>query len=150
MLIYFGADHRGFELKEELKSFIQGLGYEVADMGATDKNPSDDYPNYAAAVAEKVSRQSDQARGVLVCGSGAGMDIVANKFKGVRATIGLSSDQVFDARSHDDLNVLVLASDFTSTDTARNMLKVFLDTPMSTEERHTRRLTEIAELEERR
>jgi len=147
MVIYFGADHRGFDLKELLKSYIQSMGSEVVDLGAATKNPDDDYVDFARAVGERVSRQNDQARGILVCGSGAGMDIAANKFRGVRATTGLSANQVFDARNHDNINVLSIAADFTTEEEAKQMAKIFIETPLSPEPRHARRLEKIAELE---
>lgn len=148
MIIYFGADHRGFDLKETLKKFVQDKGYEISDLGDTQKNPEDDYTDFAMAVGKKVGEDA-QSRGILVCGSGAGMEITANKFKGVRATVGFLRDQVFDARNHDDINVLVLSADFVSVDDAQQMVKLFLDTPMSPEPRHARRLQKIVELENR-
>ncbi len=149
MTIYFGSDHRGHDLKNSLLGYLREAGYQVLDLGNSDKVPEDDYPDFAAAVARKVAGE-EKARGILVCGSGAGMDIAANKVRGVRATIGFRPDQVFDARNHDDLNVLVLASDFVSGDEAENMVKIFLETPMSPDPRHLRRVQKITALEEGR
>lgn len=146
MVIYFGADHRGFLLKETLREFAREKGYEVADLGAAEQVESDDYVDYAVKVATKVSLDSTQ-RGILICGSGAGMEIVANKFRRVRATLGLSVDQVFDARHDDDVNLLCIASNFTNEFEAKRMLDVFIGTPFSKEERHARRLEKISEIE---
>lgn len=149
MIIYLGADHRGFNLKETLKEFLKERAYEVVDCGNAVYDEKDDYPDFARLVAEAVGKNPEGSRGILVCGSGAGMDIAANKAKGVRATIALSSDQVYDARHDDDINVLALASDFADPADAQKMTRTFLETPFAGEERHRRRLKKIAELENR-
>lgn len=147
MIIYFGADHRGFELKERLKKIVLDGGYEIFDAGDDVFNEEDDYADFAMKVGEKVSQGPDSSRGVLICGSGAGMDIIANKFPRVRSTLGITSDQVYDARHDDDINVLCFSADATSQADAEKMLKVFLETPYGREERHARRLAKIADLE---
>lgn len=146
MVIYFGADHRGFSIKEVLREFARDKGYEIVDFGAVEQVEGDDYVDYAAKVATKISLDPTQ-RGILICGSGAGMDIVANKFRRVRAVTGLSADQVFDARHDDDVNVLCIASNFTNEFEAKRMLDVFISTPFSTEERYVRRLDKLNEIE---
>lgn len=149
MLIYLGADHRGFNLKEFLKIFLKNQGYEALDLGNLHYEENDDYPNFAAAVAKKVSMKSEESRGILICGSGAGVDIAANKFRDVRSAIGISPDQVYQARHHDNINVLSLASDFTSEVAAQKMVAVFLETPFDSEPRHQRRLDKISEIEKK-
>lgn len=148
MIIFFGADHRGFELKEHLKQIVRDGGYEVEDVGARAYEEGDDYPDFAIAVAEKLSQNSDPqlARGVLVCGSGVGVDMIANKFKHVRAALGFNSDQIYSARHDDNVNVLCLASDFTPKEDAEKILKVFLSTPFGTDVRFQRRLSRIDDL----
>jgi ribose 5-phosphate isomerase B len=148
MVIYIGADHRGFETKEHLFGYLRDQGYEVDDVGAHEKNADDDYPDFAIAVAHKLEGQPDAtlARGVLVCGSGVGVAMVANKFKHVRAALGFNSDQVYAARHDDDVNVLCIPSDFVSVDDAEKLLKVFLSTPFAREERFLRRIQKIDEL----
>jgi ribose 5-phosphate isomerase B len=146
MVIYFGADHRGFALKQKLIPALKEKGYEVVDMGAAEVIEGDDYVDYAKLVAERVSADPE-SRGVLICGSGAGMSIAANKLRRVRASLGMSNDEVFDARHDDDLNVLCLASEFVSEEDAKSMVNVFLSTPFSAEERYVRRLNKISELE---
>lgn len=147
MVIYIGADHRGFELKAELKEFIQGLGYQVFDLGAERLDENDDYPDFAAAVAEKVSREYENARGIVICASGVGVDIVANKFPRVRCSLVSTSDQAFDARNDDDANVLALGADMVSSKNVKQILTTWLGTPFSGEERHRRRRDKISKIE---
>jgi ribose 5-phosphate isomerase B len=146
MTIYIGADHRGFETKERLKPFIQELGFEVVDMGNTAYDEGDDYPVFASKVAHEVSKNPN-TKGVILCGSGGGVNIVANKFPGVRSNLGLSPLQVYAARRDDDSNVLCIAASFMTEDQEKESVKTFLTTEFSGEERHKRRLGEIAELE---
>lgn len=148
MKIYIGADHRGFELKAELKNFLDEKGYDVEDVGAFEYDKDDDYPDFALAVAEKVSKDGS-ARGILLCGSGTGMDTVANKVKGIRATLASSAQVARAARNDDDVNVISLPADFLNVDETRDIVEVFLKTPFEAAERHARRLQKIAELEKK-
>lgn len=150
MLIYIGADHGGFPLKEFIKIYLKNQGYETADMGNTKLDPQDDYPDFAAAVAKKVSMDPKASRGILICRSGAGVDITANKFRDVRSGMGISPDQVFHMREHDDINILSLASDFTTEADAQKMATVFIETPYTSEARHQRRLDKISQIENQR
>jgi len=153
MTIYLGADHRGFPLKETLKQMLVNDGYDVVDCGATAPVPDDDYPDYAHAVAEAVGKNPGAGsesgdRGILVCGSGVGIDIAANKFHGIRSALTAFPDQIYAARHDDDVNVLALAADFTDAETAKKLVKVFLSTPFaSNEERYRRRIEKISEFE---
>ena len=147
MLIYIGADHGGFNLKEFLKIFLKNQGYEAADMGNIRYEESDDYTDFAVAVGKKVSLEPETSRGILICRSGAGVDIAANKFRNVRSAIGISPDQVYHMRQHDNINVLCLASDFTTEEDAKKMVAVFLETPYTGEARHQRRLDKISQIE---
>jgi ribose 5-phosphate isomerase B len=146
MRIALGADHAGFELKEQLKEEISKLGYEVVDVGAHQYDALDDYPDFAQKVGEAVV--ADKAdRGVVVCGSGIGASIAANKVTGVRA--GLATD-TYSARQgveHDDVNVLVLGARITGIEVIREILKSFLAAEFSGEERHVRRLNKVIEIE---
>ncbi len=146
MTIYFGADHRGFETKERLKEFVKGMGHEVVDLGNSVYDEHDDYPMFASAVARKVVTSPD-ARGIILCGSGGGVNIVANKFAGVRSNIGLSPLQVYAARRDDDCNILCLAASFMTEEQEKESVKTFLTTEFSGEERHQRRLGQIATIE---
>lgn len=146
-MIFLGADHRGFALKEKLKSFFLKKGYEFEDFGNSSLNPQDDYTDFAARVAEEV-RKDPEHRGILLCGSGAGVDIVANKFDGVRAMSPSSVDEIKAGRNDDDVNVVALAADFIHEDEAEAIVQAFLETPFAGEERFKRRLEKIQEIEE--
>ena len=148
MVIYFGADHRGFNLKEALKNFAREQGYEVADLGNSRYDEHDDYPDFAALVAKKVSLDPERSRGILVCGSGVGMDVAANKFPKVRSAVAISEDQIYVARHDDNVNVLSLAADFINESEAKKTVQVFLETPFGSDERYLRRLEKIMQIEE--
>src|SRR5438105_2283584 len=100
MTIYLGADHGGFKLKESIKEMLHGEGYDIVDLGAAEYVPDDDYPDYAAKVGEAIDKNPTVDRGILICRSGFGVDIVADKFPGVRAALPMSPDHVYQAR-HD-------------------------------------------------
>lgn len=148
MVIYIGGDHRGFALKESIKEYLKQNGYEVVDVGAQTFAPDDDYPDYAATVASRISSDAYGAsKGIVVCGSGIGVCVVANKYPNVRAGLIASSDQAYVAKSDDDVNVLCLASDFTDDASAKMIVASWLQTAFSGEERHKRRLRKIQEIE---
>ncbi len=147
MLIYIGADHRGLNLKEFLKIFLKNQGYETNDLGNVRYDEKDDYVDFAAAVAKKISLSPEDSRGILICGSGAGVDIVANKFRHGRSAIAVSSDQIYEARRDDDINVLCLAADFLKETEAQKIVTTFLETPFRGEERYKRRLDKISQIE---
>jgi RpiB/LacA/LacB family sugar-phosphate isomerase len=146
MKIYIGADHRGYKLKEKLEAWLKKEKHEVEDMGAFEFDPEDDYTLYAEKVALMV-RDNDGSRGILLCGSGVGVDVVANKFDGIRASIGKTAKQVRAGREDDDMNILVIAADFTEDSDAKNMTKVFLEAKFDKEARHKRRLQDIKRIE---
>ena len=144
--IAIASDHAGREMKEDLKEFLESIDADVVDMGVND-DKSVDYPDYGIPLAEKVSK-GEVARGVLVCGTGIGMSILANKFKGVRAA--LVSD-VFTARmakEHNDANILVIGGRIVGKGLAREMLKTWLDARFEGG-RHQTRLDKITELEKK-
>jgi ribose 5-phosphate isomerase B len=143
MIVYLGADHRGFDLKEQIGSFLKESGYETHDLGAKTILPDDDYPDYARMVAERVSRDPENSRGVLFCGSGVGMDIAANKFTRVRSALAASPDQAMASRSGDNTNILSLAADFLNLEMAKKIVSVWLQTPFSNEERYKRRVEKL-------
>ncbi len=148
MVIYIGSDHGGFKIKESLKKWLAEKAYEVVDMGPAQYVEGDDYPGYAAAVARKVAEATPgEARGILICRSGAGVDIVANKFRGVRSFLAISTDHAYQVRHDDDVNVLSIAADFTDEATIPKLVQVFLSTPFAKEEKYTRRLNKISEIE---
>ena len=146
MRVVIGADHAGYQMKEFLKREVESLGHAVEDVGTFDPKQPDDYPDFAAAVGTAV--QAGRAeRGILVCGSGVGASVAANKLPGVRA--GLCHD-TYSARQgveHDDVNVLVLGSRVVGTELARELVRAFLAAQFSGEERHVRRLNKVKALE---
>ncbi len=150
MLIYIGADHRGFNLKESLKQYLKNDGYEVVDVGNTQLVETDDYTDFAALAARKVSLDPTQSRAILICGSGVGMDVVANKFKNVRSVLAFNSDQAMASRTDDDTNALCFASDFIEEEDAKRIVMAWLPAQFSGEERHQRRLRKIEDIENRK
>jgi ribose 5-phosphate isomerase B len=145
MKIAVGADHAGFLLKQRIADELKNAGHEVIDRG-TDTPDSCDYPDFAAAVGEDVTRGRAE-RGILVCGTGIGMSIAANKIQGIRAAIGTSEAEVRLARGHNDTNVLTLGARFPKEDTTA-ILKAFLTTPFDGG-RHADRLSKIREIEQK-
>lgn len=146
MKIYLGSDHRGFPLKEKIAKWLFDWGYEFNDMGADHLNTKDDYTVYAQNVASVVGKD-ENSKGILLCGSGVGVDVVANKFDGVRASIGKSVDQIKAGRKDDNMNVLVIAADFTNESEAKEIVKAFLETDFAAKERYIRRLEDIKKIE---
>lgn len=145
-MIYIGADHRGYQLKEKLKVFLSDLGFQYEDCGAFELNKDDDYPDFAKAVAEKVASNPD-SKGILICGSGIGIAIAANKIKGIMAGTALNPIQIASAEGDEGLNVLALSSDFVSEEINKAIVKTFIDSKFSGAERHVRRVNKIKALE---
>ncbi|MFC1710328.1 RpiB/LacA/LacB family sugar-phosphate isomerase [Patescibacteria group bacterium] len=145
MNIYIGADHRGFSLKEKLAFWLK-KDNKIHDLGANKYDTKDDYPVFARKVSEKVITDKG-GLGILLCGSGVGVDVVANKFDGIRASIGKTPAQVRSGRNDDDMNILVIASEYTSESEAKDMIRAFLTTSFSEEKRYKRRLDEIRKIE---
>ena len=144
-MIYLGADHRGFGLKEKLKKYLLETGYQISDVG-TSSEESVDYPPIAGKVAAGVKEDLNN-RVILLCGSGVGGCIAANKFKGIRAGEPRDETSAIHARIADNINVLCLAADALSEEETKKIAKAFLDTSFSGEERHKRRLAQIEEIE---
>lgn len=139
MKIYIGADHAGFEMKEALQAYLKESGeHQVTDLG-TFSSDSVDYPVIAREVAEKVF-ENEGSRGILVCGSGEGMCMTANKTRGVRAGLADSPERVAATREHNNANVVCIGSRFTDLETAKQIVDTFLTTEFSPEERHQRRV----------
>ena len=145
MTIALAADHGGYLLKEKLRERLAGMGYKVADLGTT-STESCDYPDYAQAVGEAVAAGRAD-RGVLVCTTGIGMAMAANKVAGVRAAPAQSEEEVRLTREHNDANVLTLGAKFLDEGRAMELIEVFLKTEFSGGERHIRRVAQIAQLE---
>lgn len=139
--IFLGSDHAGFDKKGELFSFLQREGITVTDVGSSVKISDDDYPDVAKQVARRI--KGVLARGVLLCGSGVGVCIVANKVPGVRAVNATSVEMARDSRNDDDTNCLCLAANYLTVAEMKKILMVWLSTPFSNEARHIRRLRKI-------
>ena len=146
MRIALGGDHAGLGLKQLVGRRLNQLGHEVLDKGACEFVPTDDYPTFAFAVAESVSK-GEADRGIVVCGSGIGASIAANKVPGVRAGLVTDSYSAHQGVEHDDMNVLVLAGRVTGEAIAEEILSSFLDAKFSGEDRHVRRLNMVLEIE---
>ena len=144
MQIGLACDHGGFELKEELKAFLKSLDIEPMDMG-TFSEESVDYPDYGVLVAEKVSR-GELEKGILICGTGIGMSVVANKFPRVRAALANDLYSSRCAREHNDANILIIGGRIVGKELAKQIVKVWLETPFAGG-RHRRRLEKIETLE---
>jgi ribose 5-phosphate isomerase B len=143
-VIIIGADHGGVDLKDTVVATLRERREDVVDVGTSGRE-SVDYPDFARAVAERVSR-GEAERGILICTNGIGMSITANKFPGVRAALVSDATAARMAREHNDANVLVLGGGMTGTFHARELLRVFLDTPFAGG-RHQRRVDKITEIE---
>lgn len=146
MKIFIGSDHRGFELKEFLKRKLEENNFEFEDIGNFVYDSNDDYPDFAFKVGEKVS-QNKVNLGILICGSGAGVCFAVNKIKGIRASLGINPEMVKNAKADDNINILCLASDFTTKENAWEMVKVFLETKFKNEEKYLRRIKKVEEYE---
>ena len=145
-MIYLGSDHRGFALKEKIK--LQLLRWQLPFKDLSPQLVAgNDYPPIAEKVARQVANQPQKAVGILICGSGVGVSIAANKIAGIRAGLGLSGQQIRAARRDDDINVLCLAADYTPPARAQKIVRAFLETEFAGQPRQKRRLLEIAKLE---
>ena len=147
MRIVLGSDHAGFEMKQNLVAFVRGLGHEVIDVGTTSTAPVD-YPDFAQAVGMAV-REGRADRGVLICGSGVGASVAANKIYGIRAGLCHDSYSAHQGVEHDDMNVLVLGSRIIGMELAHDLVKFFLAASFSGESRHVTRLKKVHDMETR-
>jgi ribose 5-phosphate isomerase B len=147
MKIYIGADHQGFNLKNDMVSYLQNGGYEVVDEGDRTLNPADDFPQFAGRVVNAMLASGDRdARGILICGSGQGMCMAANRHKGIRAALGWDVAETKSSRSEDDSNVLCLPASALRSDRARVIVSTWLETPFAAAPRYIRRLAELDKL----
>lgn len=146
MKVYVGSDHRGYILKTALVEWLKNNGFEYEDLGAHEYNDTDDYPIFASNVARAVAKDP-RGRGVVLCGSGAGVDIVANKTNGIRSCLAINTEQIVQARQDDNINVLAVASDYTDQEKLTEYVEAFLKTDYIENAKHERRLEEIENLE---
>ena len=144
-VVYLGADHAGFKVKEKLKKYLDSLGIFYEDLGGEGKE-EDDYPDYAFKVAEKVSRNRN-SKGILICGPGTGMVIAANKIRGIRAAVGYDDYSAKMAREHNDANILCLRGrNFSDKDNLK-IVRIWLNSRFSNAKKHNRRLRKIGRYE---
>ncbi|OHA13640.1 MAG: ribose-5-phosphate isomerase [Candidatus Tagabacteria bacterium RIFCSPLOWO2_01_FULL_39_11] len=156
MKIYLASDHAGFELKEKLKTFLAGLGYEIKDFGAFQYDAEDDYPDFIIPAAKALSedvKNGIESRAIILGGSGQGEAVVANRFKGVRATVyyGGAEEMIKLSREHNNANCLSLGARFLSEDEAKKAVKLWLETSFPNHDyknwqRHQRRIDKIDKL----
>ena len=149
-MIYLGADHGGFQLKEKIKKWLEEWNYKYQDMGNEKLEEGDDYPAFAFRVAEQVAddeRDGKEAFGILICRSAVGMVIAANKIHGARAAAVYNKKMAVKSREHNNSNIIALSGDNLTEDEAKKILKIWLTTPFSAEDRHRRRVEQIKEFE---
>ncbi len=141
-MIYLATDHRGFELKEQIKTWLTEWGMEFVDCGNTKLDPSDDYPDFVAQAVAKIAEDPVNNRGIVLGATGQGEAMVANRRRGIRAAVlyAANDDIVKLSRQHNAANVLSLGASFLSADDAKHAIKLWLDTPFSGEEHHVRRI----------
>ena len=147
MKIAIGSDHAGFQLKTSMDSFLKSLGHTVLDIGAYDDKPSD-YPDFAELVGKAIL-DGRAERGILICGSGVGVSVAANKMIGIRAAVCHDSYSAHQGVEHDNMNVLVLGSRIIGEKLAEDLIKNYLGANFTNEERHVRRLAKVHAIEMR-
>ncbi len=145
-MIYLASDHRGYEMKEKIKAWLTESGRQYKDMGPDHFDKDDDYPDFAKEVGEKVSADHD-SRGIILCGSGVGIAVAANKIKGVRAGTCTSPEQAETVVIHDHINVLSLSTDYTDEETNKKIVYSFLNAEYSDKDRYVNRVKKVEILE---
>lgn len=146
MRIAIGADHAGYHLKNIILELLAFMEHEIIDVGAHSFDPSDDYPDFSAILARKIA-SGDAERGIMVCGSGVGASVTANKINGVRAAICHDTYSAHQGVEHDDMNVLCIGAKIVGEGIVKELVPVFLSAKFSGEERHQRRLNKVLEIE---
>ena len=147
MKIYIGSDHNGYQYKQDLAAALRNGGHEVVDDGNVAIDPNDDFPQFASKVVNDLLVETDpDAKGLLICGSGQGMSMAANRFKGIRASLCWNLEEARASRNDDDSNVLCLSSRYLSIDEAQAIVSTFLQTPFAGAPRFTRRIQELDQL----
>jgi ribose 5-phosphate isomerase B len=147
MKVYLGSDHNGFEMKARLAEFLRQAGYEVFDEGNKSLNPTDDFPQFAARTISAMKASDDpDPRGILICGSGQGMCMVANRFRGVRASLCWDEAEARASRNDDDSNILCLPARYVTINKAETITKTWLETAFAGAPRFKRRIKEMDEL----
>lgn len=147
MKIYLGSDHNGFPLKGAIKEYLTKSGYDFEDDGDTSLDPDDDFPVFATKVVKAMKSSSDpDPRGILICGSGQGMCMAANRYKAIRAALAYDEESARASRNDDDSNVICIPSRVLSNDKTFNIVRTWLDTPFAEAPRFIRRIKEMDEM----
>lgn len=146
-MIYIGSDHRGYKLKQVLKKYLKEFDYPHEDLGNSVYDPNDDYPDFAKLVAKKVAGEDD-SKGILICGSGVGVVVAANKIKGIIAGTMFDVEQVKASVADENTNVIGLSNDYSSEDKNLAIAKAFIESKFSGIERHVRRINKMKKLED--
>jgi ribose 5-phosphate isomerase B len=146
MKIFLGSDHNGFEYKNQLHKALELAGHEVVDEGGLTLDATDDFPQFASKVVHSVLNAGPEDRGILICGSGQGMCMAANRFKGIRASLCWNTHEARSARNDDDSNILCLSSKYLSLEETGTIMATFLSTPFTGADRYKRRIQQLDEL----
>lgn len=146
MQIFIGTDHHGYRLKYWLKNYLANAGHQVVDDGDQQLDPNDDFPVFAAKVAQHVIAAGPSARGILLCGSGQGMAMAANRFRGIRAIVGYDIESARVGRNDDDSNVLCLPADQLDEGSLKPIIDIWLNTEFAAADRFKRRLDALDRL----
>lgn len=148
MKIFIGADHNGFRLKAGLAKHLKSLGYDIEDEGDVSLDPDDDFPVFASRVVNKMFSAPGETRGILICGSGQGMAMAANRHKGIRAAVTWDKEEAKSSRNDDDSNVLALPARILDKQTAKayDLVETWLETPFAGAKRFVRRIKEMDEI----
>jgi len=143
MTVFIGADHRGYEMKNALIDYLHDKNIRVEDLGNYNYERGDDYPDYAHKVATAVLQHPQEYLGIVICGSGIGVSVAANRYKGIRCALAFTVDQVKHGRERDQANIIALPADYITLDQAKQLVDTFLDTQPLQEERDIRRIAKI-------
>lgn len=147
MKVFIGSDHNGFDYKNQLKKALELAGHEVIDEGGVTLDPQDDFPQFASKVVRALLDSKDpDAKGILICGSGQGMCMAANRYKGIRASLCWNLNEARAARNDDDSNVLCLSSRYLSLEESGSIMAAFLSTPFAGAPRFVRRIEQLDQL----
>lgn len=145
MTIFIGADHRGFELKNAILEYLHEKNIRIEDLGAYQMDAEDDYPDFAQKVAQAVLQNPDNHLGIVICGSGCGVTIAANRFKGIRAGLAMNEAQAQHIRENDHANILTLASDYADIEATKKIVDSFLVSQPKTSSKYLRRIKKLDE-----
>ena len=153
MTIFIAADHRGFELKNQLIEYLHEKNIRIEDLGNYQLEPEDDYPDYAKKVAQAVQQNLENHLGIIICASGVGVTIVANRYKGIRCGLGFDVEQIKHTRENDHINVLAIASEYPTKldngpgfEKVKNFVDAFLETQPNKQDKYLRRIKKLDEI----